>query len=248
MPEPASIDAEALRSRLEAIELGIADAAGRSGRKRGEVTLMAVSKHQPIEAMRAFAALLASRGEIPLFGESTTRELKVKRSAVDFPCRIHMIGALQRNKARDAVRLSDAVQSLHSDAIARELNAEAEKAGKVLPVMLQVNISGDPAKSGFTPEEILAYARETLPSLESLSLAGLMTITRHYDSPDLVRPDYRATFGLWRELSTLDLPRREERIHLSMGMSDDFTVAVEEGATMVRIGTLLFERRERQDG
>lgn len=226
--------------RFHALRREIAEAAERSGRSAEEVKLLAVSKLQPVSKMAELASAL---GPDVMFGESQVQEYRKKRAEIDFPHSVHMIGALQRNKARDAVALFDVIQSLHSEALAVEVAKEAAKAGKLQEVYLQVNISRDPAKSGFDPGELMEFAKGALSSLHSLKLCGLMTITRLYELAEDTRPDYRAMRQLWGELVAAALPHAAGKLELSMGMSDDFAVAVEEGATVVRIGTALFGER-----
>ncbi len=233
-----------LVERLGAIEERIKAALKRSGREVERIELVAVSKKQPLELMLELERIYFLRGEFPTFGENYVQEFKKKREALSSSSRVHLIGPLQRNKAKEAVRLFDLIESVHSKDLALALNNEAEKAGKIQEVLFQVNISSDAQKSGFDAEELIAF----LPSaaqFRALKPLGLMTITRNYDLPEQARADFRALRDLGdvvkQKFSELFLPPRFE---LSMGMSSDFEVAIEEGATMVRIGTALFGERE----
>jgi PLP dependent protein len=218
----------------------IADAARRAGRDPAVVRLVAVSKTVPPERVRlAVAAGLTS------LGENRVQEAELKRAAV--PGAIwHLIGPLQSNKARRAVLACDVIESVDSLELARRLARLAseiggEGAGQAvrLPVLFQVNVDRDPAKAGFTPDRLAAELPELL-ELGRLEPAGLMTIGRLVGGPTEARP----TFAALRELSER-LRADDSRLGpaLSMGMSDDFEVAVEEGATIVRVGRALFGDR-----
>jgi PLP dependent protein len=205
-----------LRERVDA-------ACARASRNPAQVTLVAVSKSQPPEAVRAAVAL----GQI-IFGEKSPER-----------ARWHMIGHLQSNKARDAIALFSMLQSVDSLALAHELEKWAEKQAKTMPILLEVNIAGESSKFGYRPDALLRELPE-INALRHLELRGLMTIGPWTTDPEKVRP----VFHRLRELKTeceqaLGAPLE----HLSMGMSGDFEVAIEEGATMVRIGTALFGPR-----
>lgn len=222
----------------ERIEL----AARRAGRDPNGITLLAVSKRQPLSRMQALQGVYASAGREAVFGENYVQEAKAKRAELKAPFRMHLIGALQKNKAKDAVRLFDVIESVHSLGVAEAINTEAQKQGKIQTVMLQVNISKDPAKSGFLEEDLQQFIRLRLPQLTSVRCIGLMTITQLYEVPAQARADFirmRALRDSIQAHMTETIP-----LELSMGMSDDFEVAIEEGATEVRIGTALFGDRE----
>jgi pyridoxal phosphate enzyme (YggS family) len=198
------------------------------------VTLVAVSKGQPPEAVAA-----AARAGLSLFGENKVQEAKAKIPLCPGRLRWHMIGHLQTNKCRDAVELFEMVQSVDSLRLAEELNKRAEQAARRIPVLLEVNIVGEASKFGCRPEQLLAdlHALNALPRLE---IQGLMTVPPWRPDPEEVRPVFcqmRELKGRCEQLLGAPLP------HLSMGMTGDFEVAIEEGATMVRIGTALFGER-----
>ena len=224
-----------LEGRYLDIMRRILAAQARSPRAAASVQLLAVSKHQPVESMKALAAALARHGMQPVFGESYVQELKAKRSA--FPAtRMHLIGPLQSNKVRDAVRYADCIESVHSEHVAMLLDREARAQERMLDIWIEVNVSSDPRKAGFAPEAARAFVTGRLPALPSLKLCGFMTILMHYDNPGAGRADY-ARLRDFRDSI-------EPHLGLSMGMSDDFEIAVEEGATEVRIGSLLFGERQ----
>jgi pyridoxal phosphate enzyme (YggS family) len=229
------IDA-ALESRLADVRARIARAAGRAGRDPSTIQLVAVSKTFPADAVRA----LAAAGQID-FGENKVQEAKAKIPLCSGRLRWHMIGHLQSNKCRDAVALFEMIQSVDSLALAEEINKRAEQASRTMPVLLEVNIVGEASKFGYRPEKLLEELK-TLNALPRLEVHGLMTIPPWTPLAEKVRPVFRRLRELKLECEdTLGAPLPQ----LSMGMTGDFEVAIEEGATIVRIGTALFGERHR---
>ena len=230
-----------LASRLADVRARIAAAARRAGREPQEVTLVGVSKRMP-PALVAEAA----RAGLGCIGENYVQEAKEKFQALAaFPeaagLRRHLIGPLQRNKAKDAVTLFDVVETVDRTSLAVELDRRAGAAGRRLEVLLQVNVSGEAQKSGVSPDGAAALL-EACAALPSLRVTGLMTVPQASADPD----DSRSSFAALRRLR--DALREEPggaALHaLSMGMSADFEVAIEEGATLVRVGTAIFGPRE----
>jgi pyridoxal phosphate enzyme (YggS family) len=223
-----------LAENLNKIQGLISAACERSGREPDSVTLLAVTKKQPPERIREAAELGLS-----LFGENRVQEAKLKIGMCPNRLRWHLIGHLQSNKCRDAVHFFGMIQSVDSLALAQELNKCCEKSGKTLPILLEVNVAGEASKFGYKPEEVLRDLK-ALNDFKKLEIHGLMTIAPWTLEPEKVRPVFRRLRELKlqceQELEVL-LP------HLSMGMSGDFEVAIEEGATMIRLGTALFEDR-----
>jgi pyridoxal phosphate enzyme (YggS family) len=224
-----------LAENLDAIRTRIAAACARTGRSAAEVTLLAVSKTHPPEVVRE-----AARLGVGVFGENKVQEAKAKIPHCPGALRWHFIGHLQSNKARDAVELFEMVQSVDSLALARELNKRCEAAARRLPVLLEVNLAGEASKFGYAPERLLAELAE-INALPRLEIHGLMTVPPWKPVAEQVRPFFRAL----RELKL----RCEDALgaplpHLSMGMSGDFEVAIEEGATIIRVGTALFGERK----
>jgi pyridoxal phosphate enzyme (YggS family) len=206
----------------------IARAAMRAGRAPEEVLLVGVSKSVDVERIRR--ALAAG---LPALGENRVQEAREKIGALGRPVPWHMVGHLQTNKARDAVLLFDLIHSVDRLELARELDRRAAAAGKGAEVLVQVNLAGEATKGGFAPDE-LKSALEALAGLSAIRVRGLMTIPPPVEHGEQAR-------GWFRRLREL---RDEAGLqHLSMGMSDDFEVAVEEGATMVRVGTAIFGPR-----
>ena len=233
----------ALAERLAALQERIAAAARRAGRKPGEVTLVGVTKRQPAE--RVVLAVAAGLRDV---AESFVQEARDKLPAVCgtlaarglAPPRFHFVGRLQTNKARVAAPLFDCVESLDRAELARELSRRAVAAGRRLEVLVQVNSSGEPQKGGAHPEQ-LEELLDACVGLPGLALAGLMTVPEESADEALLR---RRFAGLRELRDTLARAGHSELRELSMGMSADFELAVEEGATRVRIGTALFGARE----
>ena len=227
-----------LEANLKAVQQRIEAACARAGREPASVTLVAVTKSQPPEAVCAAAALGLS-----LFGENKMQEAKAKIPLCPGRLRWHMVGHLQSNKCRDAVGLFEMVQSVDSLHLAEELNQRADQAARTLPILLEVNAVGEASKFGYPPEQLLAELAQ-LNALPRLEIHGLMTVPPWALDPEKVRPVFRQMRELKERCEQLlgaPLP------HLSMGMTGDFEVAIEEGATMVRIGTALFGERVKAD-
>jgi PLP dependent protein len=233
--ETASLAAARARV-LERIEA----AARRAGRDPASVTLVAVSKTVPVDRVRA-----AVRAGLGVLGENRVQEAATKIPEVGAGT-WHLVGPLQSNKARRAVELFDVVESVDSLELARRLDriAAEVRPGRPLPVLLQVNVADDPAKSGFAPDRATAALPE-LAGLEHLRVDGLMTIGRLEASPEASRTTFRALAELSRSLRAA---HEGLGAALSMGMTDDFEVAVEEGATIVRVGRALFGERPHDHG
>ena len=216
--------------RLENLRARIDRACGRVGRDPAGVTLVAVTKTQPLATVAA-----AALAGLTVFGENYVQEARPKIEGLSAPASWHFIGRLQSNKAGLAVRLFNVIHSVDGAKLARDLSRRAEAAGKRLPVLIQVNLSGEVSKAGVAPDQALDLVAEarTLPCLE---VRGLMTLPPFFEAPEAARPYFAALRRLKERL-------RPEPPDLSMGMSGDFEAAVEEGATLIRIGTALFGPR-----
>jgi pyridoxal phosphate enzyme (YggS family) len=238
VPESRQI-AELAAARQNVLER-IAAACARAGRPPDDVALVAVSKTVPVERIRAAVA-----AGLTTLGENRVQEAEAKVTAVD-GATWHLVGPLQRNKARRALEIFDVIESVDSVALAARLDRIAgdRPGGRRVPVLLEVNIDGDPAKTGFAPAH-LERSLDAVLGLGRLDVRGLMTIGRLVARPDDARP----TFAQLRELSGR-LRATHGRLggELSMGMTDDFEVAVEEGATIVRVGRALFGERPHDHG
>jgi len=222
------------QENLDSIRRRIAAACARAGREENSVTLLAVSKTHPPTAIQTAVAC----GQL-YFGENKIQEAKAKIPLCPGKARWQFIGHLQSNKVRDAVELFEMIQGVDSLGIAREISKRAEQAAKTMPVLLEVNVAGEGSKFGYQPEKLLAELTE-LNALPKIELHGLMAIPPFTPVPETARPYFQRLRELKVECEKIlgvPLP------HLSMGMSGDFEVAIEEGATLVRLGTALFGER-----
>lgn len=224
-------------SRLQAVRDRIAAACARSGRAPSDVTLVGISKTHPAAAVReAFAGGLRDFGENRVQeAESKAGELADLRGA---GLRWHLVGHLQANKAKKAAALFDVVHSLDDAGLGTRLDRAAAEAGRVLPVLLQVDLAGEATKFGLEEARLLATL-ESLRALASLRVEGLMVLPPYVDDPEATRPFFRRLRALRDQAAAAGLCGSQ----LSMGMSHDFEVAIEEGATLVRVGTALFGAR-----
>jgi pyridoxal phosphate enzyme (YggS family) len=236
-----TISRVSIRDNLERVRERIASAAHRSGRDPAEIALMAVCKTHPAE--RIVEAYQAGQR---LFGENRVQEFAEKRSDLANleDARFHLIGHLQSNKAAKAAQLFDAVDSVDSLRLAQRLDAAANQTGRRLPVLIEINLGGEAAKAGLAAgSQDLEALLEAAGGLGFLEFRGLMTIPPFTDDPNRARP----YFGELRKLRDLIRARRIPGVNmdeLSMGMSHDFEVAIEEGSTCVRVGTAVFGARQ----
>jgi pyridoxal phosphate enzyme (YggS family) len=235
-----------IADRLDEVLMAIHQATSRSRRAQGEVRLVAVSKKKPVEALREYEQAARAQGIPVIFGENYLQELKLKKSFLAPGSLVHMIGPLQSNKVTDAVRYSDVIESVHSAKILMLIAKAARAIGKVQPIFLQVNIGDDPNKSGFARVDVQSAVDVAVAHRDALELVGLMTITPYEEDPELTRRYFAALAGLRRDLIAAGSAHcfSGGHIALSMGMSADYPVAIEEGADFVRIGTALFGERQ----
>ncbi|MDH7504455.1 MAG: YggS family pyridoxal phosphate-dependent enzyme [Verrucomicrobiota bacterium] len=227
-----------LADNLKALQDRIANACARAGRDPASVALVAVSKGHPPETVCAAADL-----GVTVFGENRVQEAKAKIPLCPGRLKWHMVGHLQTNKVRDALALFDMIHSVDSLHLATEINKAAERLSRFVPILLEVNVAGESTKYGYNPDKLLAEL-PMLNALPRLEIRGLMTMAPWTPDPERVRPVFRRLRELKGKCEeVLGAPME----HLSMGMSGDFEVAIEEGATMVRIGTALFGERPKKD-
>ncbi len=240
MPSVVKSSAVSIGENIADIRERIAAAARRSKRDPSSITLMGVSKTFPPESIReAYAA------GIRVFGENRVQEFAGKAEAVGDlnSAGWHLIGHLQTNKSAKAVELFSAVDSLDSVKLAEKLNSSAEKLGKTLPILIEINVGGEEAKSGIalgSPEleQILVGA----PGWNHLAIRGLMTVPPYSEDPEDARPFFRRLREIREGIGARSVPSVSMDV-LSMGMSHDFEVAIEEGSTCVRVGTAIFGER-----
>ncbi|HKS71771.1 MAG TPA: YggS family pyridoxal phosphate-dependent enzyme [Terriglobales bacterium] len=229
-----------IAENLAAVRERMCAAAQRCGRANDDIALMAVSKTHPPELIRE-----AYEAGVRLFGENRVQEFAGKADAVSSlaGAEWHMIGHLQSNKAAKAVELFSAVDSVDSVKLAQRLNAAAQDLGKKIPVLIEINIGGEEAKSGVAPDSSELEALLTsAPQFDYLDFRGLMTVPPFTDNLEQARPYFRRL----RELRDTIAARKVTGLsmeRLSMGMSHDFEVAIEEGSTCVRVGTAIFGKR-----
>jgi PLP dependent protein len=238
LPPMSPLTAAEISDKLKSVRDRIAHAAARAGREASEVTLIAVTKTQPVETIReAVAAGLTT------LGENRVQEWESKRGEfAGGAVRCHLIGHLQSNKAYKAAAMFERVDSLDSVPLAHKLDAAAGEEGKRLGVLIEVHLSGETSKSGVAEADLDALTN-AVRGFTNLKLEGLMTVPPYFDDVEMVRPYFRRLRELLESLRAragLPLPV------LSMGMSHDFGVAIEEGATEVRLGSALFGERAKK--
>ncbi|HUK56707.1 MAG TPA: YggS family pyridoxal phosphate-dependent enzyme [Nitrospiria bacterium] len=229
---------ESIPTNLRRVRERVVAAAERSGRDPARIGLVVVTKGATGDRIREAVAAGATA-----LGENRVQEALPKIKAMDGAIRWHLIGHLQRNKVKQAVGVFDLIHSVDSPELAREIDRRAERLGLRQRVLIQVNVSREPSKHGVLPEEVDRLSQETA-ALSHLAFEGLMTIP-----PPSIDPQRSRTYFRWlREkaeaLKRAGWPVRE----LSMGMSDDFEVAIEEGATLIRVGTAIFGPRRNPEG
>ncbi|RJP21448.1 MAG: YggS family pyridoxal phosphate-dependent enzyme [Deltaproteobacteria bacterium] len=233
-PPDAPGEGVPIRERVAWLADRISGAERRAGRSPGAVTLVAVSKTQPLERV-----LEARAAGLSVFGENYVQEAEGKIPSVP-GAEWHLIGKLQGNKVRRAVSLFSWIQTADSPKRLAEISRCAVESGKLVPVLLEVNVGAEESKAGISPEALRAVA-ESACGLPGVRVAGLMAIPPHADDPSASRPHFARLRGLLEALAR-EFPGMGLR-ELSMGMSNDFEAAIEEGATMIRIGTALFGGR-----
>ena len=233
---------EEIKSNLANIRQSIKSACDRANRKETEITLVAVSKRQPVDKIKTYLEV----NKKAVIGENYVQEYRDKLSELNTPHTCHLIGALQSNKAKLAVELFDSIETIHSTKLVKALEKELAKANKEMTALVQVNISNDSEKSGLGVEEVKDFILENFSAESPLKFSGLMCITRFYSNPEDVRPDFQKMKSLKNELETNPSIQKllgGRKFELSMGMSSDFHIAIEEGATIVRVGSSIFGAR-----
>jgi pyridoxal phosphate enzyme (YggS family) len=217
----------------------MAEAARRSGRPVSAIRLMAVTK-----TVNDDLILAAIRTGVEIIGENYVQEAKRKIDKLGKASEWHLIGRLQTNKAKYAVHLFDMIHSVDRLELAAELDRRARAAGRIIPILIEVNIGGEISKSGVPLDSARDLVRHVAP-LENLSIRGLMTMPPWFDDPEESRPYFRSLRELRDKIAGEAVPRVEMR-ELSMGMTDDYAIAIEEGATIVRIGRGIFGERKQE--
>lgn len=231
-PSPNRI-AEQLSHQIQAVQARIQQACDRSGRSSDSVQLIAVTKYTPLEIVRELIKL----GQVAL-GENRPQQLAERAGQLSQHVEWHLIGQLQRNKVRQILPLTHLIHSIDSIRLLRHIDQVSEQLQITPRLLLQVNISGETSKSGFSPEQLLAQWAEII-DCHNVDVAGLMTMAPHTDDEETIRLTFRGLKSLRDQLRQLSgSPDLQE---LSMGMSGDFEIGIEEGATLIRLGSILFE-------
>jgi PLP dependent protein len=226
-----------ISSNINAITQRMAAAAKRAGRDPLSIKLMAVTKTVPPECI-----LKALEAGLTMLGENYVQEAKDKIAAIGDHAQWHMIGHLQTNKAKYAVKLFDYVHSVDRLELAQELNKRAGQINRTLNVLIEVNISGEESKSGIEKTQVLELVRQ-VAHFPNLAVRGLMTMAPYSDNPENSRPYFKALRDLRDDIRRTDIANIQMD-ELSMGMTDDFEVAIEEGATIIRVGRAIFGKRQ----
>ncbi len=201
------------------------------------VILVAASKSRTPEEI-----LEAHRAGIDIFGENYVQELLVKHKQLGDKVKWHFIGHLQRNKVKKIVGVVEMIQTLDNLKLAEELEKRFSRVEKIIEVLIEVNIAREPRKAGVLPEDVIPFVKEVSERFRYIKIKGLMTMGPFVDDPEKLRPLFRETKKLFDRIRDMNIKNADMEI-LSMGMSDSFLIAVEEGANMVRIGTAIFGKR-----
>ncbi|MGB7062808.1 MAG: YggS family pyridoxal phosphate-dependent enzyme [Candidatus Zixiibacteriota bacterium] len=225
-----------IEENVKSVWSRIDKAAQASGREGEKIELVAVSK--TVEPERINEAI---RCGIEIIGENRIQEAEGKFKEITEPVKKHLVGHLQTNKAKKAVELFDFIQSVDNERIAKEISRRALDKGKVMEVLVEVNTSAEETKFGIEPDQALPLI-ETISRLEGIKIKGLMTIGLFSDNPEDTRPCFKRLKTFFEEIKSANVPGVEMK-YLSMGMTSDFEVAIEEGSNMVRVGTGIFGAR-----
>ena len=226
-----------LKKRLTVVKNNIKESCEKVGRDPSEITIVAVSKNHFVKKIKFF-----QKNDIKIFGENRVQELRRKNNKLNSEVKWHFIGHLQRNKVKYITRMDNClmIESLDSDRLAKEINKRAAKNDKIMPVLVEVNTSRDENKYGFKVEQTIDFLKKAENKYDNLDIKGLMTIVPYLDNPQDTRPYFKKLAELKDKANKKGLSLTE----LSMGMTNDYQVAIEEGATIIRIGTALFGERK----
>jgi hypothetical protein len=226
-----------IEENIKNVKDNIARAAEKVGKNPEEIVLVAVSKTVEPERIRE-----ALRYGIKIIGENRIQEAEGKFKQIPDEFEKHLVGHLQTNKAKKAIELFDMIQSLDSLKLAEEVAKRAQQKDRIMDVLVEVNTSSEPTKFGLEPDEVFDFMKQ-ISDLEGIQVKGLMTVGLFSPDMDKVRPCFVRLQKLFDELKTKEIPKIEMR-YLSMGMTQDYELAIEEGANMIRIGTAIFGTRE----
>jgi pyridoxal phosphate enzyme (YggS family) len=227
---------EGLEENIKSIWSRIEKAAAKIGKSQKDIKLVAVTKTVEVEKIKE-----AIKCGIQIIGENRVQEAESKFDQITEKVEKHLVGHLQTNKAKKAVELFDLIQSVDSQHLAQEVSKRADQMGKVMDVLVEINTSGEKTKFGIDPDEVFSLIK-SISHLEGIKIRGLMTIGLLSDNPEDTRPCFRKLKSIFERIKSENIPHVEMR-YLSMGMTNDFEVAIQEGANMVRIGTGIFGPR-----
>lgn len=226
-----------IKQNLSLIRQRIHRAALRCGRNPSDIKLVAISKKFPASAI--IEALSAGQN---IFGENYIQEAASKIETLDTTASFHLVGHLQSNKVKVAARIFHMIETIDSVKIAQSLNKELDRQDRIMDILIQVNMGGESQKSGVSPANLLELLQQ-IKLLPNLRPQGLMTIPPYTETPEKTRPYFKSLCQLAKEMAQHNVFFNNDKVELSMGMSDDFEIAIEEGASIVRIGTAIFGQR-----
>lgn len=225
-----------IKTRLQEVQRRVEEACRRAGRNTDDVTLIAVSKTKPLPLL-----VEAYDCGIRQFGENKVQEIMEKAPHMPTDVMFHMIGHLQRNKVKQVLKHAALIHSVDSIRLAEQIQTEAEKAGKVQEILLEVNVAKEESKTGFMQEEVMD-AVFTIHRFQNVKICGLMTIAPFVENSEENRPIFKKLYQLSVDIKSKNIDNTTMSV-LSMGMTGDYEVAIEEGATMIRVGTGIFGAR-----
>ena len=225
-----------IAENLARVKERMAEAAIRSDRRLDSVKLVGVTKTVDVDRIKE-----AVSAGLEILGENYVQEARDKIRELASPVSWHFVGRLQTNKAKYAVKLFDLIQTVDSFRLAKELNHRAQPLGRTIPIIIQVNLASETSKGGVNPTECLSLIKQ-VSTLENLRVRGLMTMPPFFDQPERARPYFAQLRKLSQKIAEAQVPGIEMN-ELSMGMSGDFETAIEEGATLIRVGTAIFGER-----
>ena len=225
-----------IADNLARVRERMAEAAIRSGRRPDSVKLVGVTKTVDVDRIKE-----AVSAGLQILGENYVQEARDKIRELGSPVSWHFVGRLQTNKAKYAVKLFDLIQTVDSFRLAKELNRRAQPLGRTISIIIQVNLASEASKGGVNPSECLSLIKQ-VATLENIQIRGLMTMPPFFDQPEIARPYFAQLRKMSQEIAEAQVPGIEMD-ELSMGMSGDFETAIEEGATLIRVGTAIFGER-----
>lgn len=223
-----------LQENLQIVKRNISDAALKSGRSPEDITLVCVTKQIPIEEILEALAL-----GVKTIGESRVEEAIIKKENIPQDISLHMIGHLQSRKVKDAVKIFDLIHSVDSVDLAEEINKRANSINKIQDILIELNISGEETKYGVKPDDVIEIIKK-VSVYKSVKVLGLMTMAPFYNDPEMTRPIFRKLKSISENIKKENISNVEIK-YLSMGMTNDYIIAIEEGSNMVRIGTAIFK-------